>query len=239
MEVSSRITIPLTARLPGYHLIAGFGVLLLAGWAKQALPPEIGASPLVQYPCDFLTAVLFSLGSFLAFRALLVQPYRRRILVMQQFLGLATVLGLLAIYYTYLILSRTIDLYHQDRNILPKLVENARTQPTEAKRILQAKYAYRFYGVTLAYPLEDGRLVFYEPAISDEIKWQEQAHLNQRVKYVGAFLERNIIQMAYLFGLYAGTFIATYFFGSVILIWEISVRQRPLEGKLTDSDFRL
>jgi hypothetical protein len=220
---------PLIVRIPGIFVSAGIVIFALAGSAKE-LPDRIGLSPLFQLPCAFFSSVLIPFGSLLALHALISQTSKRRTLLWWHLIGPLFLIGVLSLYfYVSFVIQRVTELAAPP-NILPKLAENARVFPNADKRMLQAKWAYRLYGVTLAYTQDNSQVAFYQPTEADRAKWAEMQNSKQAEDKTLQFIAKFLDQLPYLFALYASTFIATSIAGGVWLTLRLP---RGVAPKLT------
>ena len=205
-------------KLPGYHVCLGLAFLGLGIVSKDNLPQTVGSLPIIQLPCAFFTAVLIPFGSLLALRALVLQSTSRRNLLSCHLLGLVFILLMLSDYfYTALLMNRVIDLPNQIPSILPKLTENARTFPNQQKRMFQAQWAYRMYGVIVAYRQDNDQVVYYAPTADDLAFWQKSDQSNRQALAQITFIKKVTAEYPYLFGLYASTYMATFAVGWIWL----------------------
>jgi hypothetical protein len=211
-----------TTKLPGYHVCLGLVFFGLGTVAKDGLPQAIGSLPIIQFPCAFLSAVLIPFGSLLALRALILQTTgSRRNLLSYHLLGLVFVLVMLSLYFGGdVVMNHVFDLT-QSPSVLPKLVENARSFPDEQKRMLQAKWAYRIYGVIIAYRLDNQQAVYYEPNADDLTARLASERSNRQAFAQITFIKKVTAQFPYLFGLYAATFTTTFIVGWIWLVLKL------------------
>jgi len=214
-----KIDSSLKSKLPGYHVGLGIAFILLGNEAKHDLPAAVGLLPAIQLPCAFFSAVMIPFGSLLALRALLLQGTSRRSLVGYHLFGWIFVLAMLSFYfYVFVTMNRMLDLVSHPPSALPKLVENARNFPNEQKRIAQAQWAYRLYGVIVAYPLDNLGVSYYVPTEEDKTYWRKQERTNADIITKTAFILKMTNQYPYLFGLYAATSLATFTAGWIWLL---------------------
>ena len=189
--------------------------------AKSELPHSIGQAPAIQLPCAFFSAVFLPFGTFLALHALLAQTERRRQLLIEFLSGLGFLPLLLSFYFfTYFTLSRIPDLVGSPPNVLPKMADVARTFPKQEQREKIAAYAYQFYGVIIAYPLDDDQVVYYVPSEEDKNKRRDMEKADAQIKRKVAFIERITLQFPYLFALYACTYSAAFLAGGTWLVFK-------------------
>jgi hypothetical protein len=204
-------------KLPGYHVCLGLAFFGLGAMAKDNLPQTIGSLPAIQLPCAFFSAVLIPFGSLLALRGLILQTGSWRSLLSYHLIALIFVPVMLSWYFaTSILMTHVLDLARPP-SILPKLIENARSLPNEQKRISQAKWAYRIYGTTIAYRLNNQQVIFYEPDADDVKARLASEQSNRQVIVQTAFINKITGQFPYLFGLYAVTFTATVIVGWIWL----------------------
>jgi hypothetical protein len=217
-----KIDSSLMSKLPGYHVGLGAAFFAFAGIAKANLPQAIGSLPIIQLPCAFFSAVMIPFGSLLALRALLLQSTSRRSLLSCHLLGLVFVLVMLVFYfYAFVTMNRILDLVSHPPSLLPKLTENARSFPDEQKRIVQAQWAYRLYGVIVAYRLDNLGVNYYVPSEEDKTYWRKQELTDANSKTKIAFIMKVTNQYPYLFGLYAATYLATFTVGWIWLLVKV------------------
>lgn len=205
-------------KLPGLHVCLGLIVFGLSAVAKDDLPQNIGSLPIIQLPCAFFSSVMIPLGSLLALKELVMGSGNRRKLVSYHLVGLLFVLVMLSVYFAEVIVMDKVMEIAQFPSVLPKLVENARSFPDQQKRISQAKWAYRMYGVTIAYQVDDQRVVYYEPTAEDIAAHNESERSSRAALVQIAFIKKVTSQFPYLFGLYAATFTTTFVIGWVWLV---------------------
>lgn len=210
------------SKLPGYHVCLGLAFFGLGGIAKENLPQMIGSLSAIQLPCAFFSAVLIPFGSLLALRALILTNTCRKNLLSYHLLGWVFALVMLSFYfYAFLMMNRMLELTSQLPNMLPKLTENARSFPNEQKRIAQAQWAYRLYGVIIAYSLDNLDVAYYVPTEEDKSFWRTQERTNAKSKRMIAFIRKVTDQYPYLFGLYAATYLATFAVGWIWLLVKV------------------
>jgi hypothetical protein len=210
--------LPLAVRLPELVITIGIIFFVVAIQAKH-LPKDLGSLPIIQLPCAFFSAVLIPFGSLLALRALFFQGTHRRRLLSYHLLGVLFGFGILSGYfYMFFIMNRVLDLPKEMPNILPKLVENARSFPSEHKRMLQAHWAYRLYGVIIAYRLDNEQVVYYQPTAEDLATRTAEDQSKRQVNMTEAFLKKILAQFPHLFALYAATYTATFTAGWIWLV---------------------
>lgn len=208
---------PIT-KLPGFHICLGLVVFGLGAMAKDNLPQNIGSLPIIQFPCAFFSSVMIPLGSLLALRELVLGSGNRRKLVSYHLLGLLFVLVMLSVYFVEIVVMNKVFEIAQFPSVLPKLVENARNLPDQQKRITQAKWAYRLYGATIAYRLDNRQVVYYEPT-ADDVTARNESERSIRAALVQiAIIKKVTAQFPYLFGLYAATFSTTFVIGWIWLV---------------------
>ena len=106
-----KIDLPLSDKLPGYHVCLGLAFFGLGIMAKQNLPQAIGSLPVIQLPCAFFSAVLIPFGSLLALRGLIVTNTSRNNLLSYHLGGLVFLIVMLSTYfYTSLIMNGVLEL---------------------------------------------------------------------------------------------------------------------------------
>jgi hypothetical protein len=205
-----------SARLAEFHLTAGLLFFGLAWGAKEVLPNSLRLQPFIQLPCAFLASVLIPLGSLWALWGLMSHSVGRRSLLICHVIGVLFAFVLLAFYfYVYAMNTQILTISKSLPNILPKLIENAGTFPTEEKRIYQARWAYRLYGSVIAYRSDKFEVLFYVPTQDDIDFRREQKRLDAQIDSSSALLAKVDGQFPYLFGLYAATFAATFLVGGI------------------------
>jgi len=212
----------MTTKLPGYHLLLG-GLFFAAGLvAKQNLPYAVGSLPIIQLPCAFFSAVLIPLGSLLALRGLILKDASQKNLLSYHLLGLLFVLVMLSSYfYPFVMINRTLDLVSHPKSLLPVLTENARSFPNEQKRMFEAQWAYRLYGVIIAYRLDNLNAAYYVPTEEDKSFWRTQNRTDIKSQTMIAFIQKVTNQYPYLFGLYSATYLATFIVGWIWLLTKV------------------
>jgi hypothetical protein len=113
-------------------------------------------------------------------------------------------------FFSYAVMGKVIDLSGETPQMLPRMINLARTYPKEEGRRTEAQYAFRLYGAIIPYRLDDQRVVDYEPNVDD----QEQRRILEQGDHdaakVFAFIRAMQAQFPYLFGLYAATYFATF-----------------------------
>jgi hypothetical protein len=195
------------------------GVLFFAGGVamKDTLPNGLGSSPWIQFPADFFSAVFLPLGAFFALLALINQQGSRRKMTGYYLSCMVPLLLMLAgIFYAYFAWTRLLLLPLQNRSeveILAELIQQAHTMPVEEKRIQQARWAYRLFGVTLSYRQDNGALADFIPSSEDEAAWNRQRKFTARSQRFIKQLNAAYDEFPYLFGLYLGTSFATLLAG--------------------------
>jgi hypothetical protein len=203
-------------------------VFLLIEWNGKMLFPELARQVALMRVCAFVSAVLIPYASVLALADLVLRRHDRRnleTLLACHLGGLAVLPLILSVYfYTYFIVKQTIALA-VPIDILPKLVDNTQTFPTEEKRRLQAKWAYRLYGVHLVYRLDSGQFVPYAHSPEDERERAENRETWSTTNKMTSSINGVIGQIPFLFGLYAATFLTAYTVGGVWLV--LRLRFRP------------
>ena len=212
------MTLASMTKLPGYIVCLGLAFFGLGTMAKDNLPQAIGSLPIIQFPCAFFSAVMIPFGSLLALRALVLQSGSRRNLLSCHLLGLVFVLVMLSVYFFEVIVMNHVFELTQFPSVLPKLVENARSFPDEQKRMLQARWAFRMYGVTIAYRLDNQQVVYYEPDADDLTARLASERSNRQALAQITFIKKVTAQFPYLFGLYAATFTTTFVVGWIWLV---------------------
>jgi hypothetical protein len=118
-------------------------------------------------------------------------------------------------------INRTLDLTGKFPSFLPKLVENAKSFPKEEQREKQACYAYRYYGVSIAYPLDNLQVVYYVPSEEDKIFRHKMEQDDLKTQQMTAFIKKMTGQLPYLFALYASTYFCTFLIGGIWLFFKI------------------
>jgi hypothetical protein len=222
LELLMKINSSVLSKLPGYHVCLGLVFFCIGTMAKDNLPHTIGSLPVIQLPCAFFSAVMIPLGSLLALHALLFRVRSRRNLLSYHLIGLVFFVVILSAYfYASLVMNRVLDLPNLLPRLLPKLVENARSFPNEKKRIEQAKWAYRLYGVILAYRLDNQQVVYYEPTVDDIAARQKSDQSYHQEQIQITFIKKVTSQFPYLFGLYASTYMAAFVSGWIWLLLKL------------------
>jgi hypothetical protein len=218
-------------QFPGYHVGLGFGFFVLGLAVKDNLPQAIGSLPIIQLPCAFFSSVFIPLGALLALRGLIFEKFNQRSLLGYHLLGLLFIPVILSLYfYSFVMTNWMIDLPNQLQmpTVLPKLIENARSFPTEEKRKTQAQWAYRMYGVVVAYPLDNLETTYYVPTEDDKDYWQKNEKIKAQTNASMTALKKLMNQWPYLFGLYAATFTATFALGWIWLILRLPKDLKPV-----------
>lgn len=116
----------------------------------------------------------------------------------------------------YVVFTKIYYQFDQLPSVLPKLVENARTTDSEAKRQKMAQNAYKVYGVTIAYRRDSGEIAYYDPTAQDIAFWQKFAQdsannhkLNEEI--IGG----QIKQLPFVIAVEMGAFFLTFVIGSL------------------------
>ncbi len=215
-------------KLPGLHICIGLGFFLLGQAAKNALPPTVGSLPSIQLPCAFFSAVLIPLGSLLALRALIGRSTSQRGLLCWHLIGVIFLAVILSQYfYVFLVENKVLELQNTLPRLLPKLVENARSQPSEQKRMFEAQWAFRMFGVIIAYRLDNGDAVYFIPSEEDKAFQRTQERSDAKARAMFEFVKRLTAQFPYLFGLYAATYTATFIVGGIWLVLKLPKDSPP------------
>ena len=205
-------------RLPECLLGIG-GAFFFAGLiAKNELPKAVGSLPIIQLPCAFFVSVLIPFASMLALRALIAGTPRRNTMMGVHSCGMILGIVMLSFYFaTFWTVNRVLDFQNDLPSILPRLAQNARSLPKEEDRIKQAQFAYRLYGVILAYQRDNLGTAFYVPSEEEKTEWHKQLLAAAQSKKILDFVRKVVNQFPYLFALYAATFLASYLAGWIWL----------------------
>ncbi len=188
-------------------------IFLFAWQAKEQLPHNIGLRPELQLPCDFFSAVLIPFGSLLALRQLVAGAGRRKELLVYHLGANLFLIALLSLFFfEYFLLKSVVDLTGP-RDFIVKLVKSATDAKTTEKRIVSAKYAYRLYGAVIVYRNDNSQYMPYQPTNEDDAAWRETQELNRKKDWTFDFINKTLVQLPYLVGLYAGTFATAYLVG--------------------------
>ena len=84
--------------------------------------------------------------------------------------------------------------------------------------MMQAQWAYRLYGVIIAYRLDNLDVAYYIPTEEDKSFLFSKKQTNAQSKATITFIRRIADQCPYLFGLYAATYLATFVVGWIWLL---------------------
>jgi hypothetical protein len=166
---------------------AGVGFALATVAAKKYFPDTLGRSFPLFVGLDVMGSALLALGLFLALRDLFggtSRPWIAMVAVGYAFLGTAYVtVSPVVEYIVFTNIDRTLSPWINE--ILPKLVNKARTADTQAKRMLMAQRAYQYCDVLITYRQDNGSYVEYSPSDVDTAfatKFQAEQNNNARLK---------------------------------------------------------
>jgi len=203
-----------TTKLPGIHLLSGIAFFGLGMVLRENIPRHLGLLPGIQLPCAFFSAVLVPLGALLALRAIIFRDTRPRIMISYLAIGILFGIAMMSLYFFfYAVMGKVIDLPGEMPQMLPKMINLARTYPKEAGRRTEAQYAFRLYGAIIPYRLDDQRVVDYEPNVDDREQRRMLEQGDHDAAKVLVFIRAMQTQYPYLFGLYAATYFATFMAG--------------------------
>ena len=209
-------------KLPSRIMLAGLIAIGISGAAKDITALSIlGRSSIFEWGCGIVTALSFSAGMFLSLCGLLGPTDRRRTFFALHLIGLLTFCSMLGLYFLgYVTLTKIYGASDDIPNVLPKLVENARTADSESKRELMAQNAYKIYGSILAYRRDSGELVYYQPT-SQDIAYRDQIE-KETVRDEAlrdSIVKEQLRQFPWLFGFYLGGFFIVYLAGTLWLLF--------------------
>ena len=201
-------------------MLVGLLALVISMAAKKfTLLSVLGQSSIFEWGCGIVTALSFSAGMFLSLCGLVKQMERRRQFFALHLIGLLIFCSMLSLYFLgYIVMNKIVYDLPSRADVLPKLVEYSRTADSEIKRKKMAERAYRFYGLTLAYQLDNGELVYYRPTVEDA-SFRDQYKQDDAVNSgLRQSLEEQLRQFPWLFGFYLGGFFSVYLAGTLWLL---------------------
>lgn len=128
--------------------------------------------------------------------------------------AVAVIVVLLGFYFFgYVMEERMLSLPDSVPNVLPRLIANAQSFPTEAQRKTEAQAAYSVYGTIIAYSDDTRGLLLYSPTAKDEATFRLLHRDDRKIAQLKAFIEMMARQFVCLFGLYSLTLLATLLIG--------------------------
>jgi len=87
--------------------------------------------------------------------------------------------------------------------------------------MVQAQWAYRIYGVIVAYRQDNQQVVYYDPTL-DDLAFRKKSEQSERQTLAQVtFIKKVTSQYPYLFGLYAATYMATFAAGWIWLVVKV------------------
>ena len=207
-------------KLPYRIMAAGALVFAISLAAKMAgFLSILGQSPIFEWGCAIVSALAFSTGMFLSLCGLIGQTDHRRQFFVLHLIGLLIFCSMLGLdFLGYVAMAKIYTVADESPDVLPKFVENARTADSEKAREKIAEEAYRLYGLTLAYRLDNGELTYYRPTVED-VSFHDQYKQGDIVD--SGFrhsLDKQLRQYPWLFGFYLGSFFSVYLAGTVWLL---------------------
>jgi len=203
-------------KLPTWIMMAGsFAFLILL-----VFRPGLGSASIFESIFGIASALAFSIGMFLSHCGLIGRADQRRKFFGLHFFGLLILCSMLGLdFLGYVAMTKMYNVIDETSDILPKLVEGARTADSESKRRTMAQDAYQIYGLTVAYRRDNGELTYYQPT-SQDIALHDQYEKNgvKNRESRDSILNGPLRQLPWLFSVYLGSFFSVYLAGSLWLL---------------------
>jgi len=201
-------------------MLAGTFALFISMAAKNvAFLSVLGESSLFEWGCGAATALAFSTGMFLSLCGLLGGNDQRWKFLVLYLIGLLTFCSMLSFYFLgYAVFSKIYYLSNDAPNVLPSLSASARTGGSEPTRERMAQAAYKFFGVTLAYRRDNGKLTYYQPTDQDIAFYHQLEKDSSNAREIHSVLKDQLRQYPWLFGIYLGSFFTVHLAGACRLM---------------------
>ncbi|MCE0496938.1 MAG: hypothetical protein LV481_03210 [Methylacidiphilales bacterium] len=207
-------------KLPSLIMTVGALVFAISLAAKMvAFLSVLGQSPIFEWGCAIVSALAFSTGMFLSLCGLIGQTGHRRQFFVLHLMGLLIFCSMLGLdFLGYVAIAKVDSVSDKSQDVLPNLIESARTADSEKAREKMAEDAYRLYGLTLAYRLDKGELAYYRPTVEDVAfrgQYEQDDAANSGLRQS---LEEQLRQYPWLFSFYLGSFFNVYLVGTLWLL---------------------
>lgn len=193
----------------------------LAPWQGKDFFPNIFGHWYIQWPCTVITAILASIGLFLAYRAFFSQN-EAKTKNCGFCCGFILILGIqiLIILSVDYMLSRVRDSFseiskHEELNsaLLGRIYAND-TPPEKSQEL--ARTYYRLNGTLIPAKTSNG-LDFISPTAEDIAKRQESVNQTEKVKNTARILDYQLVQFPVIAGVYIASLMLVFLSGTIFL----------------------
>jgi hypothetical protein len=209
----------MTPKVPSWLFVTGGLLCGLTIEAKKHLPDILGRSTPFQWGCSIASDILLSAGLFLSLYGLFCGAGNRATFSFLTMCNLGALLALQSFYFFGYVGWTKIDSFTGALpSVLPKLVENAKTADSEAKRVKMAENAYKLYGVSIAYRRDSGEFLYYEPSQEDLAFYQQMIQTTKTKADFHELVQGQLRQFPYLFGFSVVSFFLTFAVGTLWVV---------------------
>jgi hypothetical protein len=221
----------MTTKIPNGLLIVGVFIYAFLSFKNHILPQNFSHWSSLNTFGDIIDSSLLSASLFLSLYGLFTQAHNRK-----QFFWLCFASSMLVFllfltdFMEYEMIAREVQQFDNIPSMLPELTEKTRTASREEDAKKLAKFAYKLYGVKLAYYQDDRDLIYYEPTEQDITSWREYEQMNSSISASLKTIKKH--SWGILSGDFyiIGTFFLTFIMGSFWIAFKKPISEATIQS---------
>ena len=193
----------------------------LAPWHGKEFFPEVFGHWYIQWPCTIVTAILASIGVFLAYREFFSQDenkwnYCGFCCGFMLILGIQILIVLSADYMLSRVRDSITDFSKNEEvnSVILGAIYATDTLPDKSQELASAYY--RMTGTIIPAKTTNG-LEFISPTAEDIAKRQESINQKEKLKNTARILDDQLVQFPLIAGVYVAILILVFLSGTIIL----------------------